>query len=307
MNTSSSSIPERKRKAPQQPERGQAKRYTLGKARSVDVVSFVEARAFEINALQKSLQNARTSGNTRAFQTLPRHLRRRAASHNIKRIPARLRERAIAEMKKSAQSSKTLGETGRLTNAKKSRRYKRRNASGRAEFERRQHGKRWLETHVWHAKRMRMCELWNTMVAETPNERSHRAAYRAAKENTHIQDVSYYAMLELTGPEAAIVALLRPLLSPTELTVAMRPYIGGARMAPLTLHRKGMYPQGLLGPATALWQPGPTADCRTLWLRVHPASSDAVANELNRAVEAQNDLQVKITDISQELVSFELL
>ncbi|KAJ2646601.1 Ribonucleases P/MRP protein subunit pop1 [Coemansia sp. RSA 1250] len=307
MDAGSNSNSDKKRKAPPQPERGQAKRYTLGKARSVDVVSFVEARAFEINALQKSLQNARASGNTRAFQTLPRHLRRRAASHNVKRIPARLRERAISEMKKSAQSSKTLGETGRLTNAKKSRRYKRRNASGRAEFERRQHGKRWLETHVWHAKRMRMRELWNTMIAETPNERSHRAAYRAAKENTHIQDISYYATLELTGPEAAIVALLRPLVPPTELTVAMRPYASGARMAPLTLYRKDMYPRGLLGPATALWQPGSSGSCRTLWLRVHPASSGAVAAELNRSVEAQPDFQVEITDVSQELVSFELL
>ncbi|KAJ2763608.1 Ribonucleases P/MRP protein subunit pop1, partial [Coemansia nantahalensis] len=128
----------------QPPEAG---RYTLGKARSVDVVGFVEARAFEINALQRSLEDARAAGNVRAFQTLPRHLRRRAASHNVKRIPARLRERAIAEMTKSAVSSKTLAGTDRLTNAQRSNRYKRRRTrTVREEYELRQAGKRWLET-----------------------------------------------------------------------------------------------------------------------------------------------------------------
>lgn len=34
----------------------------------------------------------------RAWQALPRHLRRRAASHDVRRVPARLRERAKAEV-----------------------------------------------------------------------------------------------------------------------------------------------------------------------------------------------------------------
>ncbi|KAJ2195383.1 Ribonucleases P/MRP protein subunit pop1 [Coemansia sp. RSA 522] len=286
-------------------------KYTLGKARSVDVVGFVEARSFEINALQRSLENARSQGNTRAFQTLPRHLRRRAASHNVKRIPARLREKALSEMKKSAQTSKALAGTDRLTNAKKSSRYKRRRArSVRQEYETRQTGKRWLETHVWHAKRMRMKELWGAMIAETPNERSHRAAYRAAKEKTYIQDVSYFRTLELVGSEDAIVGLLRQLTPPNELTLAMKPYIGGARMAPLTLYCAGSYPLALLGPATALWEPISGAGQRKLWLRLHPANADAIKVELERVLDAipdGNDRAIQIKDITCDLVSFELL
>lgn len=34
----------------------------------------------------------------RVWQTLPRHLRRRAASHDVRRVPLRLRERARAEV-----------------------------------------------------------------------------------------------------------------------------------------------------------------------------------------------------------------
>ncbi|KAJ2614099.1 Ribonucleases P/MRP protein subunit pop1 [Coemansia sp. RSA 1365] len=286
-------------------------RYTLGKARSVDVVGFVEARSFEINSLQRSLDDARAAGNVRAFQTLPRHLRRRAASHNVKRIPARLRERAIAEMKKSAQNSKALAGTDRLTGATKSSRYKRRRArTVREEYELRQTGKRWLETHVWHAKRMHMAEMWGTMIAKTPNERSHRAAYRAAKEKTYIHDVSYFVTLEISGVEQEIVQLLRRLTSPSELHISAKPYSGGSRMAPLTLHRAGMYPLATLGPAMALWQPQSGTGSRKLWLRTHPAIGDAVKAELAVAAETlaeSGSHSLHVADITCDLVSFELL
>ncbi|KAJ2355799.1 Ribonucleases P/MRP protein subunit pop1 [Coemansia sp. RSA 2618] len=310
----------KKRKAPGPPEstqRGGAKqgsgtaKYTLGKARSVDVEGFVEARAFEINRLQSALEMQRATGNVRAFQTLPRHLRRRAASHNVKRIPARLRERALSEMRKSAQTSKALAGTDRLTNAKKPSRYKRRRARAtREEYETRQTGKRWLETHVWHAKRMHMRELWGAVVAETPNERSHRAAYRAAKEKTYIQDVSYFSTLELAGAEDAIASLLHRLSPPGDMVLLKKPYVAGARMAPLTLYCAGMYPLALLGPATALWQPDLGAERRKLWLRLHPANAGAVKAELKRAAEnadGRGDPRVQITDITSDLVSFELL
>ncbi|KAJ2905796.1 Ribonucleases P/MRP protein subunit pop1, partial [Coemansia aciculifera] len=285
---------------------------TLAKARSLDVTGFVEARSFEINALQRSLDNAKTAGHTRAFQTLPRHLRRRAASHNVKRMPVRLREKALSEMKKSAQSSKTLGgESGKLTNAKKNNRYKRRRAkSVREEYELRQTGKRWLETHVWHAKRMHMKEMWGVMVAESPNERSHRAAYRAAMEKTYAQDVSYYKTFEIAGQAEAIVQLIGCLVAPEELTIATSCYVNGSRMAPLTLYRGGQYPLAALGPASALWKPAVEGEARVLWIRVHPCIGNEVLAEL---VNAQTTMpgssvqQLRIDDITCDLVSFELL
>jgi ribonuclease P/MRP protein subunit POP1 len=35
----------------------------------------------------------------RVWQTLPRHLRRRAASHDVRRVPLRLRDKARAEVR----------------------------------------------------------------------------------------------------------------------------------------------------------------------------------------------------------------
>ncbi|KAJ2487395.1 Ribonucleases P/MRP protein subunit pop1 [Coemansia sp. RSA 2050] len=283
---------------------------TLAKARALDVTGFVEARSFEINALQRSLESAKTLGNARAFQTLPRHLRRRAASHNVKRMPVRLREKAISEMKKSAQSSKTLGESGKLTNAKKSNRYKRRRTrSVRAEYELRQAGKRWLETHIWHAKRMHMKEMAGVMVADSPNGRSHRAAYRAAMEKTFVQDVSFYRTIEVAGSAEDIIRLVGCLVAPQELAIAAPCHVSGSRMASLTLYRAGQYPLAALGPATALWRPPVEGELRSMWIRVHPCIADPALSELANARSLLQGGQQTLTvdDISSDLVSFELL
>ncbi|KAJ2785009.1 Ribonucleases P/MRP protein subunit pop1 [Coemansia interrupta] len=249
---------------------------TLERARAVGVEAFVEARAFEINALQRSLDDARGSGNARAFQTLARHLRRRAASHNIKRVPKRLRARAAEEARRSAG-----GDAAQRSAAGGSRHKRRRARSTRDEYARRQAGKRWLETHVWHAKRMHMRQAWGAMVADTPNARSHRAAYRAAKEHCYAQDVSFYATLELAGRHAAIAQALAALAAPATLAPAVGRCSDGTRLAPLTLHRAHAYPRGLLGPAAlaavVAALAGPDGEAR---VDVRDISSDVVAFEL---------------------------
>lgn len=65
---------------------------------SLNVAGFVRARKFEIAALQRAMAGARGALKQRAFQSVPRDLRRRTASHNSKRVPSRLRARAQREM-----------------------------------------------------------------------------------------------------------------------------------------------------------------------------------------------------------------
>ncbi|KAI1337153.1 ribonucleases P/MRP protein subunit POP1-domain-containing protein [Xylariaceae sp. FL0016] len=64
----------------------------------LNVQSFVNSMAFEINALDESMQRTRTSKSSRAFQRVPFTMRRRAAAHDMKRVPKRLRRRAKREM-----------------------------------------------------------------------------------------------------------------------------------------------------------------------------------------------------------------
>lgn len=66
----------------------------------LDVASFVKAREYEIQALEASMGSSKTALTTRAFQQVPRALRRRTASHNVKKVPKRLRPRAAKEVRR---------------------------------------------------------------------------------------------------------------------------------------------------------------------------------------------------------------
>jgi ribonuclease P/MRP protein subunit POP1 len=64
----------------------------------LNVDKFVKARAFEIQALEDGMNRSKKLLSQRAFQSVPRDLRRRTASHNVKRVPKRLRARAAKEV-----------------------------------------------------------------------------------------------------------------------------------------------------------------------------------------------------------------
>mmetsp|Transcript_6244 Transcript_6244/g.7730 ORF Transcript_6244/g.7730 Transcript_6244/m.7730 type:complete len:768 (+) Transcript_6244:4853-7156(+) len=67
----------------------------------LSVPDFLSSRNFEIKSFELSQLNSKYASSTRCFQSLPRTLRRRTASHNVKRIPKRLRNRALREMQNS--------------------------------------------------------------------------------------------------------------------------------------------------------------------------------------------------------------
>jgi ribonuclease P/MRP protein subunit POP1 len=64
----------------------------------LDLQKFLNTREFEIKALENSMRKCKTANATRVFQQVPRAMRRRTASHNVKRVPKRLRDRARKEM-----------------------------------------------------------------------------------------------------------------------------------------------------------------------------------------------------------------
>lgn len=64
----------------------------------LNVAAFVKARQFEIEALEASMSASKGAASTRAFQQVPKELRRRTASHNVKKVPKRLRARAAKEV-----------------------------------------------------------------------------------------------------------------------------------------------------------------------------------------------------------------
>lgn len=65
----------------------------------LNVDKFVRAREFEIKALEEGLRSSKHGLATRAHQEVPKEMRRRTSSHNVKRLPKRLRKRAIREVR----------------------------------------------------------------------------------------------------------------------------------------------------------------------------------------------------------------
>ena len=47
------------------------------------------------------------------------------------------------------------------------------------DYNRRQRKHFWLETHIWHAKRMKMVDRFGYRLAERVNDKAVRAAYRS--------------------------------------------------------------------------------------------------------------------------------
>jgi ribonuclease P/MRP protein subunit POP1 len=77
----------------------QASDKALNQNGELDVSAFVKAREFEIKAMEASMASSKKALTTRAFQQVPRSMRRRTASHNVKKVPKRLRARATQEVR----------------------------------------------------------------------------------------------------------------------------------------------------------------------------------------------------------------
>ena len=54
-------------------------------------MDFVECRALELEEMMKSVSEPVAGGSHSIMQLLPRHMRRRAANHDVRRLPLRRR------------------------------------------------------------------------------------------------------------------------------------------------------------------------------------------------------------------------
>ncbi|KAJ3214886.1 hypothetical protein HDU67_001088 [Dinochytrium kinnereticum] len=103
---------------------------------------------------------------------------------------------------------------------KKSRKTRRKPSNIMEEFGTRSKEDRlWLETHLWHAKRMHMITIWGFKIAEHPNEKGERATYRASQHQCVLNDVSYLRCFELKGRVEEIISCLKTVLDPTVTTL----------------------------------------------------------------------------------------
>lgn len=244
---------------------------------ALDVEKFSQARQFEIRAMHDAMQSSSDASTSRAWQELPRHLRRRAASHDVRRVPIRLRDKARAEM--DAPSKKA-------SNKQPSKRGAGKRVERTASLARRQSDKSWLETHIWHAKRMKMENMWGYRLAVTPTEKAFRPSHRAAVHGSILHDASYLGLIELKGVESTIDIVLSQCCDPSG---PLKTLSNGSRACHTHIYQPGQFPLGLICPVTVLWRPVSEQDSasnnmRTLWIQCHPAPFSTVYAALHTSI-----------------------
>ena len=229
-------------------------------------VKFAEARLKEIEALQEVI-GAPKVGQL-ASQQLPRHLRRRAVSHNPRRLPKRLRAKHLSERAKSDNNPNQKPK-------KPSRKHRRRPSNLLSDYSRRSRRIKWLETHIWHAKRFHMADnRWGYKLPDYPNDKGARAFYRAVSTKCVMQDISYLCCLELCGSKEDIVFGLKKVLDevvaePSQESITLMRDLNGQ----------------VIGSISLVWKKG----CSVVWLWIHPAFYDQALDALCKVFELQRE------------------
>ncbi|CAK9048205.1 unnamed protein product [Durusdinium trenchii] len=113
---------------------------------------------------------------------------------------------------------------------------------------------RYLETHVWHAKRAHMENLWGHRLASKNCALGTRALYRAMSQHCCAHDRSYVQLVELFGPESLLVDVLDQCGLDRKLLLAREVRAGSRRMR--CLMKACDAERRLIGPTCFLWSPG---------------------------------------------------
>ncbi|KAK6008000.1 hypothetical protein QM012_004814 [Aureobasidium pullulans] len=263
----------------------------------LDVGAFVKAREYEIRALEDGMARARKGLTQRAFQQVPKDLRRRTASHNAKRVPKRLRRQAVREMAEdntptvtsrrrepsghmrlridTVNRLRTLGRKNKLSPddrivARSLRPKKNKLASPpvpKSKYRKRQIHKTWLPTHMFHAKRAHMTPpsqpLWRFALPLTSTVKSYRPTHRASRDCGAIAwDTSYMSTVSICGNQQSIESLCRALgvgLSDAAWTPRGQKWRQGLRTWQGWLYERDMYPTHPIAPATIIWRADPNS------------------------------------------------
>ncbi|XP_064486845.1 ribonucleases P/MRP protein subunit POP1-like [Ornithodoros turicata] len=235
----------------------------------VPLLKLLNSRADEIADIVKNVEQKHPK---LISQQLPRHMRRRAVSHDKRRLPKRLKDK--------------LGfEPAPPKGKRPSRKHRRRPRNLLAEYARRSRKHVWLETHIWHAKRFKMAEMWGYKIPVHPYDKGIRAAYRGAAHHVLLHDLSFYNCVELIGKQEDLLEKLSLVTSSnTGLTFKAKVYVSGKEEGSTVLYSKSSYPFGAIGKVKFMWRPLASnqrteSHNRQLWIWVHPSIHAQVTEE----------------------------
>jgi ribonuclease P/MRP protein subunit POP1 len=250
--------------------------------------AFVKSHAEEITAMVNSINHPQN--NKLLHQTLPISMRRRAMSHNPKRIPRKYRRVHQSQMSKGGDPAPTK---------RPSRRYRRRPSNLMKEYMRRRMKNVWLETHIWYAKRFHMTNRFGYRLPLSACAKSYRSSYRATARYCLLQDISYVGCIEITGPIDILSAGFRRMTSSKcGLTLMAKIYSAGSREGRVDLFKADSYPEQSLGSVSFVWRQvmGET-ETRSLWIYAHPTFYRELVQELCVVFDLKNLSKVAKEDM----------
>ena len=135
----------------------------------IDIIKYASIRQNEIDFLHNDSFLGKEDKHKSLFQMLPRHMRRRTMGYIRKRLPHKIRSSAVIKLPTKVAK-------------RPSRKFRRRPNNLLKEYCRRQTDscdKKWLETHIWHAKRFHMSEpMYGYRLALFDNCKNKRAVYK---------------------------------------------------------------------------------------------------------------------------------
>ncbi|KAK0417741.1 hypothetical protein QR680_013181 [Steinernema hermaphroditum] len=256
--------------------------------RLIDVADHVRARVAQIAELLEVVDNSAlvsrevTAGPRTALQRLPRHMRRRAMSYNLKRLPRCQRGFAASAVAKSKHRKKPP-----------SRFWRRRPNNLLANYARRQREVVWLETHIWHAKRFHMKPMWGYKIPSRSFQRNFRPTYRDSMRHASVRDHSFLRCLEIvTSSQSRLIELLAPLSAPgVAPSFAFKMGLEGKFEISTVLYEPDQFPCGCLGPVKFLWVKRNEEYALILW--IHPANWNPVFKALSKLLNAAPKEELK--------------
>ncbi|KAL7037261.1 hypothetical protein ACKWTF_009141 [Chironomus riparius] len=266
-------------------ENGESMADKKRKSETINIIRHVGDRLTELKKIYNDV-NTRKS-EMLIHQLLPNHIRRRGMSHNPKRLPKRYRAAHINQMQKSGLENKPK--------KRPSRKYRRRPANLMKEYCRRKLKNVWLETHIWHAKRFKMKDLWGYKVPYSSTNKRYRASYKAIKSHCLIQDISYYSCIEVTGELPILTERLSKIASKDcGLTLTAKCYLNGTREGQATVFKKDSYPYNAIAQISFIWKQNDESR-KTIWIFVHPSAHEELLKELIELFETVSVQNLKST------------
>lgn len=175
------------------------KGFERSQTREINMSKFFDARATELNHFTKVIQKKPFQTTKTPMQRVPKHMRRRAMAHNRFRIPSRIRALSLKEAgiseQKTLKCRKTLRNSKLLMLHYFKRALKRMEGAGEDDV-RVDEGEKWLESHLWHAKRMEMGGFFGYKIAVRNRNKCMRSSYKLAKFKSVLYDTSYNSIIE---------------------------------------------------------------------------------------------------------------